>query len=359
MRTEFELITPGHGDPTDTLIAWGLSSAIVDGDPAASVKIYNFGHRYKLIIKSNIEYHELINISTEVLKENLKREYLRFKVAKEDFTIKSKLLTVLSLNKEWQKLPDKILSHIETVNDLISKFKDLDHMYKLREGRSKTKDLYTLPMVLAPFAGKYSTESFKSTGTRYAVCSYCMALSLYGLLASGSVILYRGRKESVCYYFTLLPLLAGEDDVVLVRSVLGEKSASIGVVSSKLSLHSIPLLVLAEGETLGALSGKYELMTWSVERGGRGALGLRGQLRVPATRLLKFCYDVKANGYPLMTLINTLKRSEPELIGYLSEIIMYGGDAYSVLRELKRAFSRDSRREQLLNEVLVNSLYSL
>lgn len=227
-----KIYTPGHGHYTDTLIAYGVSAALLE---------YNIGF--------NIEGVERIYI----IDADAELEEIALAISKYTLSIKDNAIVQLIDNlrliqKQTRRKLMLALDKLANVDECAKYLKSLQtpgHAERLGEGRGAKGVILWLP--LSPFAGKFFTGSFKYGALAYKVCLSCAGLASLGLLSMFMPIRLRGRV-----YVTTLAFTGMVDDETLsvLKDYLGEERfldqyKIISGAAENMPLRVLPFTILS------------------------------------------------------------------------------------------------------------------
>jgi len=232
-----KLYTPGHGLFTDSLMAYGIVSAVISVDPsvAEELRISFTGNEYVVDV-GNLKLDDVAYAVASTIRSN-----------KDD--IVSRLLSkgrVIQLQSKG-KLSGILerLSYIEEVrvrlNDLTAK----GHILRSGEGRRKKfrlTDMDTIWLALMPSAGKYRLGEFSAKVSPYVACILCRGLAILGLYSMG--LLSAAGKESL----EVIPVFNGEVTGRTISSYMGVLSRGYSDVANKLGrlLDTLPSDLLSK-----------------------------------------------------------------------------------------------------------------
>jgi len=338
-----KIFTPGHGEPTDALIANGIALSLMEECPDIRLDVLKQGSRYVIEILGEISAEEEKRVI-----ENAKRSVV------EDCEVGGSGKVALASRpqpavraKEVKKYIDKAFMQIESPR-FITKFSDEFHIVSNGEGRGRERrSLFKMHLQVAPFAGSYlqipymtvgttGRASFKARGADYVACPLCMIFSWAGLVKSASVIYYSAGGKMSSLLIAPSPIRATQDDIALLGLIFGERVESIGERRREISSLGGIVYSLATGETVGALSpgSSFDAIYW-IYCSERKFLSIRDFGSVPLSNVYWFIAESKRRSSALVKLIDTIASEEPELLGMLAEgLIFQSYDAYSIARSL-------------------------
>lgn len=363
----YNLLSPGHPQPLDTLVALGLATLILDADPNSKVKLRKSGN-YILSISTSAESNELYEIMLNA-----------FSV---DFYDKLKLVIKPQPALRLETIFELVeLAEGENLNPFLE-YQRPYHIISFGEGRRdnlKRREIESSKAYLqvAPWAGKYTALSYKSKERPYITCNLCAALAWYGIMRMASVIAVTRSDETKVVYS--LPDIVSEvqtEDILVMSSIFGEKFDEI--FETSIPILASPLITLASGETIYPLKDtSFDVFIWEHSRMGSPKTGqtisARNLCRVPLSPIMSFVAEAKARNVPLAVLLNYLlkgfgrkeggKRIEgrPELLSEIVECLVYGNpDPYTIARNIWSLLSEEGDHAlRLLSLGLVEAIFSV
>lgn len=320
-----EIYTPGHDVVADTLIMHGVvwhlvASGVVEG------LVERVGDRYKISFKG--EPRALADIETV--------ELFLFEIAryiKEGEEPVGRLRKIydaninLSVTKSWFAQLSEAL--IEAKLDAFT----LDHRARFREGRAASRKLSTVYITLSPVYGKYFIENRVAKENKpFGVCSTCFAYLNLGFLHGVATIVVNtnGGKRVI----QLTPAPRGR--IPLVDLALLQRLTE-GYLIRDLEMPNLayPLYWLSTGETLYATDEPLDILVWVTEKRGNFQR-VTDAMSLDLSRIMDFIAEVKYRTERWPNFVECLASDSPEALAQLAEIVLFGGDEYSIMRTLSR-----------------------
>lgn len=341
-----ELVTPGHSPPLDTLIAMGIVIGVLQANPVARITVKKQGFTYRVTINEQVMWDKVF----EALSERWLFEIKRLRYGMGAFYSAfgpQRGIKPAELSKRFEELVELAQKDFPRIAQEYSE----DSQHVTREGRGgKRKKLYTAYLPIAPWAGKYFAGTYKYKEDPYALCPLCSFLAWSGLLSSSAVMTYVAEDKRGTIYAIPDPIDVSNYDLAFLALIFGEKKEKS--FHNNIPLLAVPLLVLASGETIWHIRGKYGLYVWKYEGTGN-FLSLKDFSQLPLSPLLDFVAGAKAKGKYLPKLIEYLasREGDPSLIALITECLIYGEpDPYTVLRNIWSLLSqaRDKRAKRIL-----------
>ncbi|MFN3805330.1 MAG: hypothetical protein ACK4SY_09755, partial [Pyrobaculum sp.] len=207
----------------------------------------------------------------------------------------------------------------------LDEYKD-GHKDKWGEGRRPTRaHMYRLTLHITPFYGNYVVVNNEVKEWPYQVCEKCFTFVNLGFMYGTAVV--SGGDDVV--YMTPAPRgrIEFEDLVLLHHAIppqpLKVPPAPTAAIALLFSLN-VPDMIDAE----------LDLLTWRLRRG-----------RVPRvvevktydlTKLVEFNSEIGYSSPRWPQCVDAVMNVDPTALAALAEYVLYGGDVYSVTKELTR-----------------------
>ena len=338
-----EIYTPGHDVFADTLIMHGVvrhlaASGIVEG------YVERLGERYKISFEG--EPRALADIESVEL---LLFEIERYVVDGEEPVGRLRKIFDANINisatRSWLAQLSEAL-----VNAELSVF-TLDHKAKFREGRTDSRRLFTVYPTLSPIYGKYFIENRVAKENKaFGVCHTCFAYLNIGFLygATTIVIITRDGRRVV----QLTPAPRGRISIADL-ALLQRLTEGYLVRSQEMPTLAYPLYWLSTGETLYATEESLDILVWVTEKRGNFQR-VTDAMALDLSRIMEFIAEVKnkTRGWP--KFVECLALNGPEILAQLTEVVLFGGDEYTVVRALSTSgkCAEDWRQVDILAEIL-------
>jgi len=315
--------TPGHGLVTDTLIMHGIVRAL------AHMGIYDawverFGERYRI---------EFDGRPRKLVETDIGEALLRSaKLYLTEGVLTGPLRKINDTNPNFSAFRSWVSDLAEAVSEADLLDFTPDHREKRREGRSRSKALTTLHISLSSVYGKYYPRDFSVTeGVQYSVCGTCFAFANVGLAYGATALVAREGNDLDVVLMSVAPVdrVSAVDLLVIQRltegyTVLRGRGAP---------LLAAPMYWLSTGETLYAVDAELDLVVWRVAKSGNFIRSL-DVVSIPVDNLMKFVAEIKRRIKAWPRLVDRLMQQAPETLAQLTEFVIYGGDLYSIAREL-------------------------
>ncbi|RFA93080.1 CRISPR-associated protein [Pyrobaculum aerophilum] len=324
--------TPGHGLVTDSLIMHGFVKLLhVSG--RISGKVRKLGERFEIEAEevdwgkfNNWELHEFVK---QAVDHNIDlgpmADLRRSAIDISGFlTWKKKLKeTLVILPKEFDLSPN--------------------HAERFREGRKRGRG-YTLYLPISLAFGKYAVSGYAVSDTPYVVCPSCFALSTLGYIY-GAVRIRVDLNEGFTIY-NIAGVPADEADLLDMISL--QRMAGLVRIGKRektgRGINALGALVyaLSVGETILAVDSPIDLIVWRTERSGNNQRAMaegvyRGRRLLEAMAMLKLYYPK----WPRI-----VRRLEGNVLNILGEFLVFGGDAYGVVREIVKNLKSGKDKEK-------------
>ena len=335
----YEVYTPGHGLVTDTLIMHGIVR-LYDVEEVERV-----GDRYRI----TGDFRRPKATALSLLREELSI-YFNNQDAISNSSILGKLMDAnvnIAVTSNWMSYLRDALDRTN-FGDLASTFTP-DHKDDKKEGRSKSKSLYTLYLPLSFIHGKFSQSDYSVEEKEYRVCGACFALANLGLIYGTAVIRYAEGKTTTVTLLSVIPgAKMSRADLLLAQRFVRGKSATL---RTELTVKATLLYALSIGETLfsfGKGDYKPQVLIWRLEKVGNFMRSIQ-PMTFELEDLLEKIGKVKAE-YPMFTkLVMELAATDEgaPILDRLAEAIVFGYDEYHVLKEIVSLVEeRDRDREK-------------
>lgn len=337
----YTLYTPGHGLVADSLVLHGILR-ILAWCGINRGKVSRFGEGFVI----QLEDTEL-NCGRDVIDQMLEEflisaeDYLRGRQEIINESNRLRKINYANINKQalenWLR---QMLNSVKAFQGL-QVYDKSDHRERFERSRKrKGGGLVTLYLPLSAVYGKYVQEGKKVSEGSYGVCNTCFVTINIGLLFSTHIIRVNKREKSNVYYTTFIPRESIDINDLLLLQRIGEGYYPVGNVSpqTEISLVSVPLVALSQGETIASVEDPYkiQILTWSLQLAGNSQRSL-GLLVIDYEPIYRFVAEVKLNipTWPRF-LDECLLRYEggEAILASLSETLLFRGDIYAVSRIL-------------------------
>jgi CRISPR-associated protein Csa4 len=322
--------TPGHGLVADSLIMHGFVK-LVHVSGRLSGRVRRLGERFEI---------EADQVDWDRYREWELHEFVKVAV---DHDVNVGPLEDLQRSAidvagfpTWRKRFKEALDVLPTVFDL-----SLDHAERLKEGRKKGGKGYTLYLPISLTFGKYNVVNYSVVDAAYTVCPSCFVLATLGYLYGTTKVRIDAGKDFVVYNVVAVP---GDEldlvDLVALQRLAGLVEIRSGERAGK-GINALGALVyaLSFGETVMAVERSIDFVVWRTERSGNNQRAMaegiyRGRRLLEALARLKLYFPK----WP-----NAVRRLSGDVLNAVGEYLIFGGDAYAVIREIVRYLRSDER----------------
>jgi CRISPR-associated protein Csa4 len=345
----YTLYTPGHGLVADSLVLHGILR-ILAWCGINRGKVSRFGEGFVIQLEDT-ELNWGRDIIDQMLEEFLisVEDYLnlrgrlnlrdRRKIINESNRLRK--INYANINKgALEKWLRDMLNSVKAFQGL-QIYEKPDHRKRFERSRKrKDEGLATLYLPLSAVYGKYVQEEKKVSEGYYKVCNTCFVTINIGLLFGTHIVWVNKGEKSNVYYTTFIPRESIDINDLLLLQRIGEGYYPVGNDSpqTEISLVSVPLVALSQGETIASVEDPYkiQILTWSLQRAGNFQRSL-GLLVIDYEPIYRFVAEVKLNipTWPRF-LDECLLRYEggEAVLASLSETLLFRGDIYAVSRIL-------------------------
>jgi len=295
---KLKIYTPGHGLFLDTLIMYGFSSILQEGDFR-----YNVTGTAQMF-EINVEDASLMDIAkvTKGLCEKSKESIIELLVNR------LRLVQRQSLRRMEYFLEKMI--NMNVIKQLLRSYSSPGHA--LGEGREATRKQHVwLP--LFPHIGKYFTGEYKYRAKNYGICPSCLVLASLGFYKAALHITPPLNRNNI---YVVLLSFEGHVSGEILNRLIALKSDIIIKPSLRRATSILPLSVF-----------------------------IRTLLAYLSPDLLKNLYEAKASWTALSVMFNIIKGGVVQIRGY-EEMTLN-----TFLSSLVRLMEIDEKRERKVNPI--------
>ncbi|MGC9170939.1 MAG: CRISPR-associated protein [Thermoproteus sp.] len=322
--------TPGHGLVADSLIMHGFVK-LVHVSGSLSGRVRRLGERFEMEADQvdwdryrEWELHEFVKVAVDRDVDVGPLEDLR-----------RSAIDVAGF-PTWKKRLKEALDVLPTVFDL-----SVDHAERFKEGRRKGGKGYTLYLPISLTFGKYNVVDYSVMDSAYTVCPSCFALATLGYIYGATKVRIGAGNDFVVYNIAAVP----GDELNLVDLVALQRLAGLveiwGGERAGKGINALGALVyaLSFGETVMAVERPIDFVVWRTERSGNNQRAMaegiyRGRRLLEALARLKLYFP----RWP-----NAVRRLSGDVLNAVGEYLVFGGDAYAVVRDIVRDLRSDKR----------------
>nr|WP_287069200.1 CRISPR-associated protein [Pyrobaculum sp.] len=318
--------TPGHGLVTDSLIMHGFIKLLHVSNRLTGL-VRRLGERFEIEAEGvdwNKYYEWELHYFTSLAVER----------GVDLGPIKDLGASAIDISGflNWKNKLKEALNILPNAFDL-----SIDHMEKFREGRKRSKKdkEHTLYLPISLAFGKYTVSNYAVFESPYVVCPSCFALATIGYIYGTTRIRVDFEKGFTIYNIAGVPSQEADlTDLITLQRIAGlvrirrkaEASKAIGALGAI-------VYALSVGETIAAVDVNLDFVVWRTERSGNDQRAMaegvyRGRRLLEAIALIKLYYPK----WPRI-----VARLDGDVLNMLGEFLIFGGDVYSVVREITRS----------------------
>jgi CRISPR-associated protein Csa4 len=219
------------------------------------------------------------------------------------------------------------------------------HRENKREGRSRTRkgSMYTLYLPISSIYGKFASREYQLREEPYFVCASCFALATLGYIYSTLKVRVESRNGFTIFNFTFVPQGRMKIRDMLTLQRLGGMVRLKRGAAAALNTPGALVYALSVGETLYAVRERPLVITWITERIGNNQRAHRPSI-LDVNPLLSFIAELKLRVVRWPRIARFLAENEPAALNTLGEYVLFGGDVYTVVRQLYAAIESAAKK---------------
>ena len=318
----YEIYTPGHGLVTDSLIMHGI------------VRLYDVsevervGDRYRIVLNSSKPKKPVLSLLREELsiyfnnRDAISRSSVLGKVIDANVNI--------AVTHNWMSY---LREAVDRANFDLTKVYTPDHKEITREGRSKSKSLYTLYLPLSFIHGKFYQSDYSVEEMEYRVCGTCFALANVGLVYGTVVFRYDSENKSTATMLTVIPAdIMGREDLLLAQRFARGPAIRL---KTDLTPKAAILYAFSVGEILFTTKANPLVLAWKIVNDHVSLRSVGSEL-FELNSILKKIARVKFEypAFPRLIIDLAASNEGTAVLNELADVILMGSDPHPVLREI-------------------------
>ena len=323
-----EIITPGHGLVTDTLIMHGIVR-LYDVEEVERV-----GDRYRITGDFAKIRKDVISLVRNELGMYFNAAYLG--IGTEIFETSAVLGKLLNANvniayiRTWLAELEDSIEHADFTD--ITRVYTENHKIDMKEGLrpSRRSDYHTLYTALS-YRNNLRIEGIVEKS--YQVCDYCFLLSNLGLIYGAAVLRYSYENRNTATMLTIIPAARmGREDLLLVQRFLRGRAMRLKV---DLSMKAAVLYAFSVGEVLFTSNANPMTLVWRVEKTG-GELMPITVITFPLNGFLRKLAKIKLRYPEYVDLVKELAVTNEgaSVLDTLADVLLTGSDPASVIGKI-------------------------
>ena len=314
-----EIFTPGHGLVTDSLIMHGI------------VRLYDvseverLGDRYRIVLNSTKPRKDVLSLLREELSI-----YFNNRDAISNSSVLGKIMDAnanIAVRHQWMSYLRDALDRTN-FSDLASTYTP-DHKDDKKEGRSKSKSLYTLYLPLSFIHGKFSQSDYSVEEKEYRVCGACFSLSNIGLIYGTTAFRYETEEKTSVAMLTIIPAeKMSKEDLLLAQRFMRGPAVKL---KADLSPRAAILFAFGVGEILFTSNANPLVLAWKIENDHVSLRSVGSEL-FELNDILKKIAKIKLEYPAFPKLVSNLAKTEEgtATLDRLADVILTGSDPFQL-----------------------------
>ena len=324
-----EIITPGHGLVTDTLIMHAIARLYDVSE------VERAGDRYRITGNFTKIRKDVISLVRDELAMYFNAKYIGKETEIfETSAVLGKLLNAnvnIAYTPKWLAELEDSIDHAD-LTDITEVYTE-NHKVDKKEGLqvSKRSAYHTLYTVLS-YRNNIRIEGIAGEKS-YQVCDHCFVLANIGLIYGAAVFRYNYENRSVATMLSIIPAdRMGREDLLLAQRFLRGRAL---MLKADLSMKAAALYAFSVGEVLFTSNANPMALVWRAEKTG-GELMPITAITFPLNGFLRKLAKIKLQYPEYVDLVKDLAATNEgaSVLDTLADTLLTGSDPASVIGKI-------------------------